>query len=248
MLDPKILEKECQVRDFYKPLLGDLKQGDIIFDIGANVGNITNIFLSLGAKVIAVEPEISLQKVLNFRFRTKDVIIIEKAASDTEGEEIMFIHEVGSGKNTLSEKWKDVLQNNATTRFKDVIRFSEQRLVKTTTLDKLIQSYGRPIYVKIDVEGCEFKVIRGLSSSLPIISFELNLPEFKEDGQRCLTHLNRLSTNWQLNYLKNYKKGFAFTEWVSISYFSEYLQNYQERYMEVFARSHIPLRKKANHR
>jgi FkbM family methyltransferase len=234
VVDPKILKGVFIEKKFYKTFLRDLKQDDIIFDIGANVGDKTNIFLNLGAKVVAVEPEKYCQTILKNRFRKKQIILVDKAVSNSNGEEIMFIHEPGSGKNTLSSKWKDVLQHPIKTRFDIIIKFSEKRLVKTTTIDELIQSYGRPYYLKIDVEGYEYKVLQGLSIPLPNISFELNLPEFKEDGQRCLVHLNRLSSNWRINYVENYARGFIFPEWVSILYFLKYLQDYKGRYMEVF--------------
>ena len=41
--------------DFYRNLLVDLRRDDLIFDIGANQGDKTAIFLKLGARVVSVE-------------------------------------------------------------------------------------------------------------------------------------------------------------------------------------------------
>ncbi|MBK9250272.1 MAG: hypothetical protein IPM69_19725 [Ignavibacteria bacterium] len=43
-----------QRKDFYSHFINT---GDVVFDIGANIGNRTQIFSELGAKVVAVEPQ-----------------------------------------------------------------------------------------------------------------------------------------------------------------------------------------------
>jgi hypothetical protein len=54
--------------------------------------------------------------------------------------------------------------------------------VQITTLDGLISKFGMPDYVKIDVEGFELEVIRGLSKRIALLSFECNLPEFLSES------------------------------------------------------------------
>jgi hypothetical protein len=44
--------------------------------------------------------------------------------------------------------------------------------VPVTTLDALIRRFGEPRFVKIDVEGVEDQVLRGLSDAPPALSFE----------------------------------------------------------------------------
>ena len=74
ILDPKIMA-------FYSPFI---KKNDLCFDIGANVGRKTDIFLKLGARVIAVEPQPEcihfLQK--KYRFDTR-VTLVAKAVDST---------------------------------------------------------------------------------------------------------------------------------------------------------------------
>ena len=59
-----------------------------------------------------------------------------------------------------------------------------------TTLDSLIEKYGAPSYIKIDVEGYELEVIKGLSTSVQLISVECNLPVFKRETLEIIDRLS----------------------------------------------------------
>jgi FkbM family methyltransferase len=60
------------------------------------------------------------------------------------------------------------------------LEFARRKAVKTTTLEELILTHDLPFFVKIDVEGYEASVIRGLQRPVPFLSFEVNLPEFTQ--------------------------------------------------------------------
>ena len=49
--------------------------------------------------------------------------------------------------------------------------------VPVVTLDAAIEHYGVPAYCKIDVEGWEFEVLRGLSQAVDLISLEFHLTD-----------------------------------------------------------------------
>ena len=53
--DQKSWTKDDQKKlKFYSQFI---KKGDLVFDVGANLGNRTKIFLKLGARVVAIEPQ-----------------------------------------------------------------------------------------------------------------------------------------------------------------------------------------------
>ena len=135
-----ILARQKQL-DFYRRLLPDLHRGDLIFDIGANVGFKTDLFLRLGARVIAVEPDETNQSILKERFVRlrlvqRPVTIVGKAVSDKSALETMWIDGPGSAVNTLSQKWASALKGNKArqTYGHCGLDFTRQKTVESTTL------------------------------------------------------------------------------------------------------------------
>ena len=55
--DRSLIEDRCREVDFYRNFLTGFREGHLIFDVGANQGSKTSIFLSMGARVVAVEPD-----------------------------------------------------------------------------------------------------------------------------------------------------------------------------------------------
>src|SRR5262249_22777465 len=68
IIDRKWIDQRNVEIEFYRKLLGGFHQGDLIIDVGANSGEKTDIFLRLGAKVVAVEPDEMNQRILEGKF------------------------------------------------------------------------------------------------------------------------------------------------------------------------------------
>jgi FkbM family methyltransferase len=238
MIDKRLVDDRSREVRFYRSLLKGLRRGDVIFDVGANIGSKTDVFLKLGARVVAVEPDETNQGILRDRFfryriRKKSVVVVGEALSDRNAVDTMWIDEPGSAKNTLSRKWVDALRNNRD-RFGERLDFAGQRQVSTTTLEDLIGRHGRPMFVKIDVEGAEPLVLRGLQSPVPYVSFEVNLPEFRPEGLECVELLSRLSPGGCFNYAADCQGGFALSQWVGPREFARALETCSEPSVEVF--------------
>ena len=244
LLKRRQIDDRNQETSFYRSLLQGFQPGDTIFDVGANVGTKTDIFLRLGAKVVAVEPDECNQSVLRSRFlryrvHPKPLIIVGLAVSEQEGVETMWIDGDGSALNTLSQKWVDALKVDKS-RFQhteDPLEFGQKKAVKTTTLDGLIATHGRPFYIKIDVEGNELRVLRGLQAAVPYLSFEVNLPEFRQEGLQCVQVLDSLSADGRLNYSTDCRNGLVLDKWLSPTEFLTVLKRCGERSLEVFWRT-----------
>jgi FkbM family methyltransferase len=239
--DRKWVDDRDRELKFFRDTLRGFKRGDLIFDIGANHGQKTDIFLRLGARVVAVDPDASNQEVLrqsfcSYRLIKKPVVILGKAVSDRNGKETMWIDEPGSAKNTLNSKWVETLRADSK-RFGSTLQFSEKREVETTTLEDMFHSYGRPFYIKVDVEGHEVSVLNGMETPVPYLSFEVNLPEFLAEAIQCVGILHNIAPAGQFSYTADCREGLACDQWVPRDAFLEALASCQLPCIEVFWRS-----------
>ena len=236
--DRQLLDDRTKEVEFYKKTLPGFKKGDLIFDVGANEGYKTDIFLRLGARVVAVEPddanqEILRQKFLRHRLAPKPVNIDGRAVSENVAVKSMWIDAPGSAENTLDQRWVETLRNDSK-RFGHVLNFACQKQVETTTLADLISTYGAPFFIKIDVEGHELSVLRGMKGAVPYLSFEVNLPEFKVEGLQCVEILNEIATNGEFNYAVDCRHGLMFERWMPQREFAWVLDQCKETCIEVF--------------
>jgi FkbM family methyltransferase len=180
--------------------------GDLVFDIGANLGFYTESFTSLGAKVIAVEPQPCCLQMLKNKFGDNTgVTILGMGVAESTGELPLYIDSKNNTTGTFSSRF--IFQGPFKNR-----TWNEEIMVPVTTLDDLIREYGVPSYCKIDVEGYEPNVLAGLSTPIPCISFEY-YQGFQEDIKSCLDYLECLG-EMRLNYAPNYDfTHLAMREW-----------------------------------
>ncbi|MBK5275243.1 MAG: FkbM family methyltransferase [Desulfuromonadales bacterium] len=204
-LSPSAILHKRQMKLFYAQFL---KAGDLCFDVGANIGNRTDIFITLGANVVAVEPQEACAAYLEKRYRNKKVTLVKKALGDKEGEAEMTMSR-SSTISSLSKDWISTVKNSG--RFSDII-WDRTAIVSITTLDKLISQYGLPVFCKIDVEGFESNVLMGLSRPIKNISFEF-IPEYIDSTVKCVEHLSSLG-KVEFNYTIGEEMHFYMQDWV----------------------------------
>jgi FkbM family methyltransferase len=147
-----------------------VKPGDLVFDIGAHVGDRIGAFRRLGATVIAVEPQPALIRTLRLLYgRDRDIVIEPCAIGREAGTAALRLNIFNPTISTLSEKF--IAAAGAAPRWKRE-RWTETVEVKVATLDDLVMRHGPPAFVKIDVEGYEAEALAGLSAAVPALSFE----------------------------------------------------------------------------
>jgi FkbM family methyltransferase len=192
--------------EFYSQFM---EKGDVVFDIGANIGNRTDIFLSLGCFVVAVEPQKECIEYLRKKFRSeKNVVFIDKAIDEKVQTKQLYI--CGSdASSSLSSEWISTLKKG---KFRN-LEWQQSVTVSTTTLDELIKEYGVPAFCKIDVEGYELNTLKGLSQPIPSISFEFTV-ELPEQAEKCIQHLSLLGKPI-FNYSFGESLEMEFERWVT---------------------------------
>ncbi len=88
----------------YSPFI---KKDSLVFDIGANLGSRTEIFLKLGARVVAVEPRKYCMRRLEKRYGDNEkVILLKIAISDRQKEEETIISDTLT-LSSISKEWRD---------------------------------------------------------------------------------------------------------------------------------------------
>jgi FkbM family methyltransferase len=199
-------KKSKKVINFYSKFISP---GDLCFDIGANIGRKSGILLELGAKVVAIEPQPSCMNFLRKKFKNnKDIVFEEKALAAKEGEGKMWICEANS-LSSLSAAWINNVQKSG--RYKD-FKWDKEISVEVTTLDRLIEVYGMPKYCKIDVEGYEYEVLKGLSQPICYMSFETS-PETLQISKNCIDYVSNLG-NATFNFSSPEKYCFLFDNFI----------------------------------
>ncbi len=199
-----------------------IRPGETCFDIGANRGNRTKVFKMLGARVIAVEPQRRCASLLRSAFgKNSSVTVVESACSDYQGRAEMKIASSDTV-SSMSADWISAV--NTTGRFGDM-RWKEKADVAVTTLDDLLCTYGNPTFIKIDVEGSEVNVLRGLTKPVPCLSFEFT-PELMEAALQCIRHLTALGFR-HFNLSAEESMVLTYPEWLKPEEIIERLLAYQ---------------------
>ena len=189
---------------FYR---GIVAPGDLAFDIGAHAGNRTRALVAAGARVVALEPQ-----ALFHRFLARDlppgVVLLRTAAGAAPGTARLAVSRLHP---TVSSLAPDFARRMARAPGFGGVRWDASETVEVTTLDALIATYGRPRFVKIDVEGHEAEVLAGLSQPVPWIAFEV-LPADPGTARTCIARLAGLG-RYAFNLAAGERTRFALDDW-----------------------------------
>src|SRR5215470_16225987 len=166
-----------------------IKPGDLVFDVGAHVGDRVASFRRLGARVIAVEPQPALVKVLTLLYGRDRAVAIEPLAVGRSGGEIEL--KVNIDNPTVSTASAAFVRAAAGARGWEGQAWTRTVRVSMTTLDALVERHGEPAFIKLDVEGFEAEALLGLSRAVPALSFEFTTIQ-RDVALACLERCSAL--------------------------------------------------------
>ncbi|MAL85848.1 MAG: hypothetical protein CMI23_05780 [Opitutae bacterium] len=201
-----------------------IKKNDLVFDVGANIGSRSKIFINIGANVKAFEPQPELVKFLTQhigkhpKFELINIALGEKIK--TSKLKISDAHVLSS----MCDRWIESTQKSG--RFSNY-KWNKSIDVQVNTLDNMISRYGSPEFTKIDVEGYEFEVLNGLSQPIKTISFEFTSEE-KKQAFACLERLNKIA-DYRFKFSEGEKMEFNNEEWLPKFEFCEFINSYTEK-------------------
>ena len=210
-----------QNKNFQHEIINYFAPGDIYFDIGAHKGDKAIQFISKNYEVVLVEPQPMCINYLKELFAdNKRVHILQSGLGDRPDVLELSINSQEPVLTTFNEEWK-------TGRFSKS-NWDLKLDVPITTIDNLINKYGQPRYIKIDVEGYEFNVIKGLTRKSGLISFEFT-SEFMRNTSRCISYLNSIGYK-NYNFSQADDLNFFLDNWLDAESFENLIKDLSSKY------------------
>jgi FkbM family methyltransferase len=145
-----------------------MPRSDLVFDVGANNGDDTAAYLARGYNVVAVEANPSLCYDLRAKFqqelRSSRLALAEGAIAEHLGETIaLYINSADSGWGTTVPRYA--------ARGEALAGIVQTITVQTLSFSSLIEQFGVPYYLKIDIEGADILFLRGLVGQPDVPSY-----------------------------------------------------------------------------
>jgi FkbM family methyltransferase len=193
----------------YAPFVGE---GDLVFDVGAHLGDRSVAFAALGARVVALEPQPLIARWLRRMVRRRGGIEVRaEAVGARHGVERLAISPRTPTVSTMSDAWRSSA-GQANPGFRSV-RWARSIEVPVVTLDELIAEYGVPSFCKIDVEGWEAEALSGLTRPLPALSVEFVAGQLQV-AAACVRRLTELGP-YEFNVVVAERRDLATDAWRS---------------------------------
>lgn len=155
-----------------------INAGDVVWDIGANMGCFTLPAAHKGAKVVAFEPDPFNQRLLSATIADNpdvDLALAPVAVGERDGTTGLRIARRGRSCNSLVGAQAGY----------DMGGVREVIPVQSMTIDSAANAFGAPDFIKCDAEGAEAMILRGAARTLrdcrPLLEIEMSA----ENAQEC---------------------------------------------------------------
>jgi FkbM family methyltransferase len=180
----------------------EINPGDIVIDLGANVGQETEYFLRKKAEVFAYEPNPHAFSQLQKNAGSYDKArLFPKAVSNYNGKSQLFLHR-DHGKSEVEYSQASSLRGEKNNLSGDNVE------VEIIDIRDVLAAHKKIRLLKIDIEGGEYDIMDAVLENANKIDYillethEAKYPEFREKGEILQKKIqespykNRICTDW----------------------------------------------------
>jgi FkbM family methyltransferase len=159
----------------------------LVFDIGANNGDDSEVYLKRGCKVVAVEANPDLCTMLRQRFAPEvasgNFVLVDRAIS-RRPKVTLYVNSADHGWGTIHPSYAE-----SGRKLRGTVVPVE---VETTTVIDLIRAYGVPDRMKVDIEGADILCLLDLYDGDLPAHLSIERPRSLSDQLFALTLLRRM--------------------------------------------------------
>jgi FkbM family methyltransferase len=208
--------RTARMARFYKALLPGAA---LAWDVGAHLGNRSRVWLNLGWKVRAFEPQPACAALLENWFGDCPRFSLSRCAvGERAGTARLRISGRHPTLSSVSEDWVERMERHP---LFNGISWSEQINVEQISLREAETGGGTPDFLKVDVEGGEAAVLRGLGGLPKSLSFEI-LPADRGNALVCVNILASKG-RWEWNVALRESFRFLFPAAVDLETISKWI-------------------------
>ena len=194
----------------------------LVFDGGANIGDLTQTFSKLAKQTIAIEPDPANLRHLDLRYSGQSNIhVLPVALGAQNGKQSFYTNTSDPALSTLHPR--------------ENYHF-ESKTVEVRTMHSLIAQFGHPDFVKLDLEGSEFEVIQSMDQMPKLMAFEVNAHSDPSAFARALDMIQEKFTSLSYNISTN-DEDLIFEDFVQMDQLLDFISKNSCRYGMVFCLS-----------
>jgi len=170
----------------------------MFFDIGSNIGNWSLANINQCNTIISIEASPATFAKLVHNCKHDNIKLLNYAVCNNNGKDVTFYQADCDTLSTLNKDWL----TSESSRF---FNYSYKEITcKTITIDTLIEQYGSPDLIKIDVEGGEYECILSLTQNVKLLCFEW-ASETNTITFKCIDYLSTLGfTQFYIQHCDDY--------------------------------------------
>ena len=198
-------EREKNTMLLFKKLIN---KGDTVIEVGGHIGYISLYFSNLVGKegiVYVFEPGINNLPYLKNNVKEKhNIVLIEKGVGSSNASMPFYIENLSGQNNSFIKNFQGFIENKKSSFVKNAS--VKEVTVDVVRLDNFIYDNNiLPNFIKIDVEGYEFEVIKGMSYILKNIQpiFMIEIQDNYKNIYNVMKNENYLMFNDNLKAMKN---------------------------------------------